>query len=362
MNGEYNQMKKERLRINYLDIAKAIAIFLVILGHSTTSTEWTLLRKILYSFHMPLFFAVSGVFVRTHVSSGYGWDHWKDFIVRNLKSLVFPYFAMAIIYSGVLHLAVPEILYGSWQMLKQAETLTSLWFLVCLFCARIMMEFVLMSSKKFPKIDRHLYAGIAAVVALIISFNLPAVEKGYPWCFNSAFTALACMLTGYALKDFLLKFQDNKTPVHLAGFLISAGLFAAGVLIQGEDIQIVKFHSNVLGNPFWFLYMAISGSAMALFLACALYKILSKKQENIVCRSLIWIGQNTKGIYLVHKPFHQDFIMIVLASLGMNRLSPLTGLLGSAITLPVSCVITGLINKYIPQIFGNFPETKKAEA
>ena len=152
MMEEKEIIKKERLRINYLDIAKAIAIFLVILGHSTSSSEWTMLRKILYSFHMPLFFAVSGVFVRTHVSSGYGWDHWKDFLVRNLKQLVFPYFAMAIIYSGILHLAIPEILYGSWQMLKQAETLTSLWFLVCLFCARIMMELVLMSSKKFREL------------------------------------------------------------------------------------------------------------------------------------------------------------------------------------------------------------------
>ena len=51
-------MKKDRIIL--IDIAKAITIFLVIWGHISTGSA---LEKFLYSFHMPLFFVISGMFV-----------------------------------------------------------------------------------------------------------------------------------------------------------------------------------------------------------------------------------------------------------------------------------------------------------
>ena len=44
-------------RINYLDIAKGIAILLVILGHIYSENP---VKVWLYSFHLPLFFFISG--------------------------------------------------------------------------------------------------------------------------------------------------------------------------------------------------------------------------------------------------------------------------------------------------------------
>ena len=52
---------KQRVRRDYLDIAKAITIFIVIIGHAVGNTETPLYRCIIYTFHMPLFFIVSGV-------------------------------------------------------------------------------------------------------------------------------------------------------------------------------------------------------------------------------------------------------------------------------------------------------------
>ena len=43
-------------RIKWIDFAKGLAIVLVIIGHTTCCKE---LKYIIYSFHMPLFFAVS---------------------------------------------------------------------------------------------------------------------------------------------------------------------------------------------------------------------------------------------------------------------------------------------------------------
>lgn len=47
---------EKKSRLSYIDIAKGIGIFLVVLGH----TRYPYTRDIIYSFHMPLFFFLSG--------------------------------------------------------------------------------------------------------------------------------------------------------------------------------------------------------------------------------------------------------------------------------------------------------------
>ena len=46
-------------RHNYIDICKAIGIILVILGHTYQIPD--ILLSIIYSFHMPMFFMLSGL-------------------------------------------------------------------------------------------------------------------------------------------------------------------------------------------------------------------------------------------------------------------------------------------------------------
>lgn len=56
-----NEIEKIK-RIEWIDCAKGIAMFLVILGH-TVSSDWSsiekLIRAVIFSFHMPLFFILS---------------------------------------------------------------------------------------------------------------------------------------------------------------------------------------------------------------------------------------------------------------------------------------------------------------
>jgi uncharacterized membrane protein YcfT len=46
-------------RLQYVDTAKCIGIFLMILGH-TVGTAMPIVSRIIYAFHMPLFFLLSG--------------------------------------------------------------------------------------------------------------------------------------------------------------------------------------------------------------------------------------------------------------------------------------------------------------
>lgn len=63
------------MRLSWVDAYKGILILLVVLGHSIqyrlgdgcfNNTLW----NVIYSFHMPCFFAVSGMFATTKVGGG----------------------------------------------------------------------------------------------------------------------------------------------------------------------------------------------------------------------------------------------------------------------------------------------------
>ena len=55
---------KKRVRIELIDIVKAITIILVILGHTTGNLETPMYRRLIYAFHMPLFFFLAGLSIR----------------------------------------------------------------------------------------------------------------------------------------------------------------------------------------------------------------------------------------------------------------------------------------------------------
>lgn len=60
-------MEKNQQRIYSLDIAKALCIVLVVVGHFNPDNApawWKCINQIIYSFHMPLFLFVSGYVYR----------------------------------------------------------------------------------------------------------------------------------------------------------------------------------------------------------------------------------------------------------------------------------------------------------
>ena len=83
-------MKDETLtakRKRDIDIAKGSAMLLVILGHTVytpKSVVWWL-----YSFHMPLFFSISGI-----VFHPQKYLTWTQFLIAKIKSLLLPYFCL----------------------------------------------------------------------------------------------------------------------------------------------------------------------------------------------------------------------------------------------------------------------------
>lgn len=55
------QFGKQVNRIYYVDVAKGIAIFCMVLGHTYSEGNGESILKWIYSFHMPLFFLTTGI-------------------------------------------------------------------------------------------------------------------------------------------------------------------------------------------------------------------------------------------------------------------------------------------------------------
>jgi fucose 4-O-acetylase-like acetyltransferase len=78
-----------RNRIKWVDAAKGIGIFLVVLGHLTSVNGLT--ATVIWAFHMPLFFFLSGLTAKAW-STGSG-----PLLGRSLKNLAVPYIFFSLI-------------------------------------------------------------------------------------------------------------------------------------------------------------------------------------------------------------------------------------------------------------------------
>ncbi len=74
---------------NYIAIAKALGIILMVMGHSGCPT---ILNNFLYIFHMPLFFFFSGYFFKTSNNK----STYKNFCKKKINGLYLPYLKWSI--------------------------------------------------------------------------------------------------------------------------------------------------------------------------------------------------------------------------------------------------------------------------
>lgn len=129
-------------RLEYIDIAKGIAILLVIVGH--TFTIWKIKVNWIFSFHMPLFFILSGFFFKENKKTEYK---------KLFSSLIIPYLFLNLFRLLLMYIAnssqinfqrqILGIAYGNAFLKAQKLCLINVpiigmtWFLLALFWCRI---------------------------------------------------------------------------------------------------------------------------------------------------------------------------------------------------------------------------------
>lgn len=136
------------MRDSSFDIMKGIAILLVVLGHSVpdqasasgiASYPLYLMRTIIYSFHMPVFFFVAGYFMHIPLKEGF-----QKFVKDKSIRLMVPYFTIGLLYFPfklALSKFASQQIYPQdiWKIFIGINPDGELWFLYCLFFISIII-------------------------------------------------------------------------------------------------------------------------------------------------------------------------------------------------------------------------------
>lgn len=127
-------------RIIYLDIAKAICIILVVIGHFNPQQSpiwWKEIVKFIYSFHMPLFLFASGLI---YISTKKAEQPYISFIRNKIFRLMIPYFSTSIIIiilklsaGNNIYVENPKTFMSFIRMLYYPEAGFFLWFIWALW-------------------------------------------------------------------------------------------------------------------------------------------------------------------------------------------------------------------------------------
>jgi len=132
-------------RLKYIDYAKGLGIIFIVIGHILTDVKW--LIDWVYSFHVPLFFLITGIIL------GKGNGEKTPFIkktIKLIKAILIPYVAFCIINQSLsvllgfkeLNLTVLKqdiflILIGIGTPTLGVPGGTAIWFLSALFIAEL---------------------------------------------------------------------------------------------------------------------------------------------------------------------------------------------------------------------------------
>lgn len=163
-------------RIEYLDIARGIGILLVVLGHNDFEAISVFVHQVIYSFHIPLFFFLSGYFINTSIP-------FFDFFKKRFSSLLKPYFFIIflIYFTSVsfekmgFNTAITRIvksLYGTGHYIDWVQ----LWFLPELFVVSLYaFLFITLVSKLQQRWIRW------GILLATLALSLPFLKTFYPF-------------------------------------------------------------------------------------------------------------------------------------------------------------------------------------
>jgi fucose 4-O-acetylase-like acetyltransferase len=218
-------------RIEYIDIAKGIGILLVVMGHNDFTTVSPLFYKIIYSFHMPLFFFISGTFFNKELS-------FASLSKKRFQTLIKPYMVITLfIYFVTISFSKVNIDTATIRLIKTLYANSHyidwgpLWFLPHLFALNIFSYFFYKTTKliKIKNIE-----WIMLVVLQVLGISILSIF----WPFN--INLLGRIFTLYGL------------PLSIDIILVSGFFFILGSEVKKSipddffDNPIILFGSGTI--------------------------------------------------------------------------------------------------------------------
>jgi fucose 4-O-acetylase-like acetyltransferase len=263
-------------RSNIVDIVKGIAIALVVYGHTAQGMihrRWWVgpgalfSDEFIYSFHMPAFFFVSGLFVMSSLAKRGS----RHFAIDKIKTILYPYVLFAII-SVTIEPLIGRFKSGTtpfhWNtFLKSVADGEASWFLFVLF---LCLMLALMTAR-VPAWLRFLAAVLAGLLPPPGPSSLNQVL--HEFCFLAA---------GMWVGTHIFRLERMRAAPTALGFVVLAAF---------QSAMIYAFGAAALWR--WiYIVLGLTGTAGLFLLA----KLLDKHQ---IGNGIAWIGRASLAVFLL---------------------------------------------------------------
>ncbi|WP_343008987.1 acyltransferase [Clostridium celatum] len=308
---------------NYL---KGLAILLMFIGHAATPTflkrplSYEIVVQFIYSFHMPLFFIVSGFLAVKSININFRNDYFLLLKKRIIK-LGVPYVVIALITNIALNIASGNItINGFIESIKttifypELGAMGALWFLYALLIISILTPIITKIS-------------LEASIIITIIINIFGPRDLYFLAINRISFFIVYYLIGMYVRkcyeDKKLKNINNKNII-IIGSVIFLGIYS---LIISKGIVINRIIFN--------LYMFLCGLVGSLMMLLIIEKV--KKCKRVISTVEIF-GKYSMDIY-IFSWFFQIISMILctkILNISNYNIFFVSNLIIGSISLPFS--------------------------
>lgn len=287
-----------RERYDWIDVAKGYGILFVIWAHLINEG----LNAWIYSFHMPLFFFLSGYVFHTKYP-------FKEFVKRKIKTLIVPYFCLGfpmVIFEWLRGMSNKTSQNTFWELLESLivqKRFQTLWYLACLFFLNLIFYGL---AKKVKDERRLLVISFMMAVAGLLYYKIGG--GSLPWNVDTCFMAIPFFAGGYWYKHHAKEIEEKigkgrRRGIVFIGCLIGniAG-YAATWLLKNEGLEMFY---NQYGIPV-FTYTSA-------FLGIACMVMLAKKWT---ISALRYLGEHSMLYYAWHQAIMIPIVQQLLSNVG----------------------------------------------
>ncbi len=281
---------------NYISIAKAIGIILMVVGHAGCPDY---ICRYIYMFHMPLFFFCSGYFLKQPCMV----KHVQTFVLHRIYGLYFPYVKWSVLFllfhnvfyeigfyssEDTHHYTLYEfgckLLHVVTSMNGHEQLLDPFWFLKQLFLSSLIAYIVLYMLRKWVLWKRLAFMSI---VALLLSIVFKYYHLGLPiiWDLSIVFLSVFFFLMGHIYRN-----MEKTEYYKWYTIVFPATLLAVMVWLYDDSLDMLWYDCKSV-----LLY--VSFAPMGILLTFCLSYYLEKKS---VRWSLYYIGNHTMPILVLH--------------------------------------------------------------
>ena len=324
-----------------IDILKGLGIILVVMGHLDTNGQVS--RLIVYSFHMPLFFFLSGVVAKSVTEVKF-----IDYFKKIIKTIYLPFFVFVIL--DIVFKVFYQHQHSFLVLLKRTildltglnftNVNSPLWFLLALFVCKFLFYFI---DKK------AIYKYICLVVCVIFIFTFRYFETEYYKSVVYFWTipGLAFFIVGNLLRKFYFNINDivNRNKI-ICGVIL---LFSLITYIALFDVSpFVSMKELIIPNPLLYIINSILG----IILITAVSMVIQK--SGILSTFFEFYGKNSIIVLICHYYFTRKIVEVLFEKIGIIEYlySWYTQIILLIITLIIMAILIFISKKYLYFLFG----------